>query len=58
MIDAVLVGLPILLVCAVAYAIVRWMRGGHFFDPGPRSLKEMVEQNRTIIHPDERQDGS
>jgi hypothetical protein len=53
MIEAVLIGLPILLVGSILYGALRWFRGGPFLDPGPRSLKEMVEQNRTIIHPDD-----
>ena len=42
-----------LLAGSILYAAIRRLRGHHFFDPGPRSLKEMVEQNRAIIHPDD-----
>jgi len=42
-----------LLAGAVIFAAFRWLRGGRLLDPGPRSLKEMIEQKRTIIHPDE-----
>jgi len=48
-----IVGLIFLLVGAVAYSVVRWLRGGRLLDPGPRSLKEFVEQKRTIIHPND-----
>ena len=53
MLNAVIFGLPALLVGSVIFAVVRRIRGGRLFDPGPRSLKEMIEQKRTIIHPDE-----
>jgi len=53
MLSAVILGLPALLVGAAIFAIIRRMRGGRLFDPGPRSLKEMIDQKRTIIHPDE-----
>lgn len=49
----IIIGLPLLLVGAVIYSLVRWLRGGRFLDPGPRSLKEFIEQKRTIIHPDD-----
>jgi hypothetical protein len=48
-----IVGLIFLLIGAVMYSVVRWLRGGPLLDPGPRSLKEFVEQRRTIIHPDD-----
>lgn len=51
MIGSVIVGLPLLLVGAILFSLVRWMRGGPLFDPGPRSIKELIEQNRIIIHP-------
>jgi hypothetical protein len=53
MIGAIIVGLPILLIGSAVFSLFRWVRGGRLLDPGPRSLKEMVEQNRTIIHPGE-----
>lgn len=53
MIQSFLIGLPLLLIGAAAFSFLRWLRGGRLLDPGPKSLKEMVEQNRTIIHPDE-----
>jgi len=53
MLQAIIVGLPLLLVGSIIFSLIRWMRGGPLFDPGPRSLREFVEQNRTIIHPDE-----
>lgn len=53
MISAIIYGLPLLLVGAVIFSIIRYVRGGRLFDPGPRSLKEMIEQKRTIIHPDD-----
>lgn len=40
-----------LLIGAVVLSTIRWLRGGRLLDPGPRSLKEMIEQKRTIIHP-------
>jgi len=42
-----------LLAGAAIFSVFRWLRGGRLLDPGPRSLKEMIEQKRTIIHPDE-----
>lgn len=45
--------LSFLLVGAAILSAIRWMRGGRLFDPGPTSLKEFVEQKRTIIHPGE-----
>lgn len=56
MLQALIYGLPLLLVGAAIFSVVRWMRGGRFLDPGPRSLKEMIEQKRTIIHPDDQPD--
>lgn len=53
MINAILIGLPALLIGAAIFSFWRWIRGGQFLDPGPRSLKEMIEQKRTIIHPDD-----
>lgn len=53
MLGAVIIGLPALLVGAIVFSVIRKARGGQLFDPGPRSLKEMIEQKRTIIHPDE-----
>lgn len=53
MLNAVIFGLPALLVGGVIFAVARWWRGGYLFDPGPRSLKEMIDQKRTIIHPDD-----
>jgi len=53
MLNAVIFGLPALLLGAAIFAVFRWSRGGLLFDPGPRSLKQMIEQKRTIIHPDE-----
>jgi hypothetical protein len=51
MIGSVIVGLPALLVGAIIFSVFRWMRGGPFLDPGPRSIKEFLEQRRTIVHP-------
>jgi hypothetical protein len=51
MIGSVIVGLPALLVGAIIFSFFRWMRGGPFLDPGPRSIKEFLEQRRTIVHP-------
>lgn len=51
MIDGLLIGLPVLLIGSIIFSVIRWMRGGRLLDPGPRSLKEMIEQKRTIIHP-------
>lgn len=53
MIGSMIVGLPLLLVGAIIYSLFRRARGGPLFDPGPRSIKEFVEQRRTIIHPDD-----
>lgn len=53
MIGTMIVGLPLLLVGAIIYSLYRRARGGPLFDPGPRSIKEFVEQRRTIIHPDD-----
>lgn len=44
-----------LLIGAAILSTIRWLRGGRLFDPGPRSLKEMIEQKRTISHPDDDQ---
>jgi hypothetical protein len=52
MISAIILGLPFLLVGSAIFALWRRARGGPLFDPGPRSLREMVEQNRTVIHPE------
>ncbi len=49
----IIIGLPLLLVGAVVYSLMRWLRGGLLFDPGPRSLKEFIEQKRAIIHPED-----
>ncbi len=46
-------GLVFLLIGSILFSLIRVMRGGRLFDPGPRSLREMVEQNRTIVHPDD-----
>lgn len=46
-----IVGLIALLGIVALLSILRWLRGGRMLDPGPRSLKEMIEQKRTIIHP-------
>jgi hypothetical protein len=53
MINAIVFGLPVLLVGSIIYSLFRRVRGVPPFDPGPRSIKEMVEQKRTIIHPGE-----
>lgn len=53
MLNAVILGLPALLVGTAIFAVIRRIRGGRLFDPGPRSLKEMIDQKRTIIHPGE-----
>ena len=53
MINAVIYGLPLLLAGAVIFSVIRKLVGYSLLDPGPRSLKEMIEQKRTIIHPDE-----
>ena len=53
MIGSMIVGLPLLLVGAIIYSLYRRARGGPLFDPGPRSIREFVEQRRTIIHPDD-----
>jgi hypothetical protein len=50
---SLVIGLVFLLIGSVLFSLVRVMRGGKLFDPGPRSLKELIEQNRTIIHPDD-----
>ena len=55
MINALIIGLPVLLIGSIVFSIARWLRGGRLFDPGPRSIREMVEQSRTILHPDEDQ---
>jgi hypothetical protein len=44
-------GLMALLVIVALLSSIRRLRGERTFDPGPKSLKEMIEQNRTIIHP-------
>ena len=51
MIGSIIIGLPALLVGAIIFSFFRWMRGGPFLDPGPRSIKEFLEQRRTIVHP-------
>jgi hypothetical protein len=48
-----ILGLVFLLIGAIAFAVVRRVRGGPLFDPGPRSIKDFIEQRRTIIHPNE-----
>jgi hypothetical protein len=50
---SIIIGLPALLIGAVIFSFVRWLRGGPFLDPGPRSIKEFLEQKRSVIHPDE-----
>lgn len=46
-------GLVFLLIGSILFSLIRVIRGGRLFDPGPRSLKEMIEQSRSIIHPDD-----
>jgi hypothetical protein len=53
MLTAIVVGLPALLVGSVIFSVVRKLRGGPLYDPGPRSLREFIQHKRTIIHPDE-----
>lgn len=45
--------IAVLLIGSIIFSTVRFARGGPFFDPGPRSIKEMLEQRRTIVHPDD-----
>lgn len=53
MIGSVIIGLPALLIGAIIFSLVRWMSGGQLLDPGPRSIKQMLEQRRTIVHPND-----